>query len=66
MAYIGQVSIRDDSHMENAIHYIAKEEKALNLETFKSELNHRLEHLHNINTAIGERISCINCSATQT
>lgn len=66
MAYIGQVSIKNNSHMENAIDYISKEEKALNLNEFKQELQNRLEHLQGINSSIGEHTTCINCSSENT
>ena len=66
MAYIGKVSIRDTSHMERAIDYIAREDKALSLKTFKQELSERLLHLQNVQTASGERMTCLNCSSQNT
>lgn len=66
MAYIGKVSIRDNSHMANAIDYISREEKALTLDEFKSALNDRLLHLQGIDANSGERATCINCTAQNT
>lgn len=63
MAYIGKVSIRDNSHMENAIGYISREEKALSIKEFKEALSERLNHLQEVNADFGERMTCINCSA---
>lgn len=66
MAYIGKVSIRDNSHMENAIGYISREEKALSIKEFKEALSERLNHLQEVNADFGERMTCINCSANNT
>ena len=66
MAYIGKVSIRDNTHMGNAIDYISREEKALTLDEFKAELNDRLLHLQGIDANSGERATCINCTAQNT
>lgn len=49
--------------MEHAIDYISREDKALNLNEFKQELKNRLDHVQSVNTNIGERATCINCTA---
>lgn len=66
MAYIGQVSIRNDTHMAHAIDYITKEEKALRLDEFKKALSERLIHVQDVNTNSGERSTCINYSSQNT
>ncbi len=66
MAYIGQVSIRDVSHMEHAIKYISKEEKALSLKVFKNALEKTLTHLNTVNINHGERATYINCGSFNT
>lgn len=66
MAYVAQVSIRSSGHIGHAIDYIEKEEKALKLEEFKKELAVRLDHIQKIETASGERRTCLNCSETNT
>ena len=66
MAYIAQVSIRNSGHMENAIDYIAREEKAMPLDNMKKYLNERLLHIGKVNTASGERATFINCSSQNT
>lgn len=66
MAYVGQVSIRTNGHMENAIDYISREEKALSLSEFKELLQARLMHLQTTDTNSGERATCIHCSSTNT
>ncbi len=66
MAYVGKVSIKSNFHMEHAIDYITKEEKALSLDEFKNSLNERLIHAQEVNTNSGERSTCINCSAQNT
>ncbi|MDO5558360.1 MAG: relaxase/mobilization nuclease domain-containing protein [Oscillospiraceae bacterium] len=66
MAYIGQVSIRDTSHMQNAIDYVSREDKALPLKTFKEELEKRIDHMQNIDSSIGERATYINCNPQNT
>lgn len=52
--------------MGNAIEYIAKEEKAMQLNDMKKYLNERLDHVGNVNTASGERATFINCSPINT
>lgn len=66
MAYIAQTSIRSDSHMEHAVDYITKEEKALTLSDMKKYLNNHLTHMGTINTSVGERATYINCSSQNT
>lgn len=66
MAYIAQVSIKSSGHIGHAIEYIERVEKALKLEEFKKELAVRLEHIQKIETASGERRTCLNCSETNT
>lgn len=66
MAYIAQTSIRSDSHMEHAVDYITKEEKALTLSDMKKHLNNHLTHMGTINTSVGERATYINCSSQNT
>ena len=66
MAYVGQVSIRTNGHMGNAIDYISREEKALRLTEFKEMLQARLVHLQTLDTNSGDRATCINCSSTNT
>ncbi|MBQ6252486.1 relaxase/mobilization nuclease domain-containing protein [Ruminococcus sp.] len=66
MAYIAQVSIRNSGHMENAIGYIAREEKAMKLNDMKKYLSERLNHVGQVNTASGERATFINCSDKDT
>ena len=66
MAYIAQVSIRNSGHMENAIGYIAREEKAMPLNDMKKYLSERLDHVGQVNTASGERATFINCSSQNT
>ena len=66
MAYIAQVSIRNSGHMENAIGYIAREEKAMSLNDMKKYLSERLDHVGKVNTASGERATFINCSSQNT
>ncbi len=66
MAHIGQVSIKSDIHMANAIGYITKEEKALKLDDFKQALGKHLMHVQDVNTNFGERSTCINCSSQNT
>ena len=64
MAYVGQVSIRDSSHMGHAIDYISREEKALSLNNVSDHemLNIMLNHLSVTNKSIGERATYINCT----
>ncbi|MBE6852675.1 MAG: hypothetical protein E7505_04280 [Ruminococcus sp.] len=64
MAYVGQVSIRDGSHMGHAIDYISREEKALSLNNISNNdmLNTMLNHLLFTNKSIGERATYINCT----
>lgn len=66
MAYIAQASIKSNGHMENAIGYIAKEEKAMPLADMKKYLEERLSHLNDINTSLGERTTLINCTPQNT
>ena len=66
MAYIAQVSIKSSGHMENAIGYIAREEKAMKLNDMKKYLSERLNHVGQVNTASGERATFINCSSQNT
>lgn len=66
MAYIGKASIKSNVHMENAIGYIAKEEKAMKLNDMKKYLSERLDHVGQVNTASGERATFINCNAQNT
>lgn len=66
MAYIGKASIKSNVHMENAIGYIAKEEKAMPLNDMKKYLSERLDHVGQVNTASGERATFINCNAQNT
>lgn len=66
MAYIGKASIKSNVHMENAIGYIAKEEKAMPLNDMKKYLSERLAHVGQVNTASGERATFINCNAQNT
>lgn len=66
MAYIGKASIKSNAHMENAIGYIAKEEKAMPLNDMKKYLSERLDHVGQVNTASGERATFINCSSQNT
>lgn len=66
MAYVGQTSIRDATHMQNAINYISREDKALTLDELKSALNNSLNHLRGIDSNSGERATCINCTAQNT
>lgn len=66
MAYIGKASIKCNVHMENAIGYIAKEEKAMPLNDMKKYLSERLNHIGQVNTASGERATFINCNAQNT
>lgn len=66
MAYIGKVSIKTNGHMEHAIDYISREEKALSLKEFKELLQAQIVHLQTTNTNSGERATCINCSSTNT
>ena len=66
MAYVAQVSIRDSSHMDNAIEYVSQKEKALKLDDFKTELKSRIYHSQTLNTNIGDRATCINCSSQNT
>lgn len=66
MAYVAQASIRSNGHMENAIGYIAKEEKAMPLADMKKYLNERLSHISTIDSALGERTTFINCSPQNT
>lgn len=66
MAYIGKASIKCNVHMENAIGYIAREEKAMPLNEMKKYLSERLDHVGQINTASGERATFINCNAQNT
>ena len=66
MAYIGKASIKSNAHMENAIGYIAKEEKAMPLNDMKKYLSERLNHVGQVNTASGERATFINCSSQNT
>ncbi len=66
MAYIGKASIKSDEHMENAVGYITKEEKALSLTELKTQLISQLMHSGTINTSIGERATFINCSQQNT
>lgn len=66
MAYIGQTSIKCDSHIDNAIKYITKEEKALSLEEMKKHLDNRLNHLSDVNSSIGEKATYLNCSSKNT
>ena len=63
MAYVGQVSIRDSSHMENAIDYITREEKALSLTDYKEKLKSHMMHIQSININDGERATYINCNS---
>ena len=66
MAYIGQTSIRCDTHMDNAIQYITKEEKAFSLEEMKKHLDNRLNHLSDVNSSVGEKATYLNCSSKNT
>lgn len=66
MAYIGKASIKCNVHMENAIGYIAKEEKAMPLIDMKKYLEERLSHMNTIDTSLGERTTFINCSPQNT
>ncbi len=66
MATVGQTSIKCDSHLDNAIKYITKEEKALSLEEMKEHLDKRLNHLSDINSSIGEKATYLNCSSQNT
>lgn len=52
--------------MEHAIDYITKEEKALTLNEYKKALSERLTHVQEVNTNLGERSTCINCSSQNT
>ena len=61
MAYIGKASIKCYSHMENAIGYIAKQEKAMPLSQMKKYLEESFSHLKTVDTALGERTTFINC-----
>ncbi|WP_295087295.1 relaxase/mobilization nuclease domain-containing protein [Ruminococcus sp.] len=61
MAYIGKASIKCYSHMENAIGYIAKQEKAMPLSQMKKYLEESFSHLKTVDAALGERTSFINC-----
>lgn len=61
MAYIGKASIKCCSHMENAIGYIAKQEKAMPLSQMKKYLEESFSHLKTVDTALGERTTFINC-----
>lgn len=66
MATVGQTSIKCDSHLDNAIRYITKEEKALSLKEMKEHLDKRLNHLSDINSSIGEKATYLNCSSQNT
>ena len=66
MAYIGKASIKCNVHMENAIGYIAREEKAMPLADMKKYLEERLSHMNTIDTSLGERTTFINCSPQNT
>lgn len=66
MAYVGQTSIRDVSHMSNAIEYVAREEKALTISDFRSELQSSLNHISSVDTSHGEHATYINCSGHNT
>lgn len=66
MAYIGKASIKCNVHMENAIGYITREEKAMLLNDMKKNLSERLDHVGQVNTASGERATFINCSSQNT
>ena len=61
MAYIGKASIKCYSHMENAIGYIAKQEKAMPLSQMKKYLEESFSHIKSVDTALGERTTFINC-----
>lgn len=63
MAYVGKVSIRDTSHMENAIDYITREEKALPLTEYKDKLKSHMIHIQDVNQSDGERATYINCNS---
>ena len=62
MAYIGKASIKCSAHMENAVGYIAKQEKAMPLEEMKEYLEKSLSHMSSIDTSMGERATMLNCS----
>ena len=66
MVTVGQTSIKCDSHLDNAIRYITKEEKALSLKEMKEHLDKRLNHLSDINSSIGEKATYLNCSSQNT
>lgn len=66
MAYVGKVSIRDTSHMENAIDYITREEKALPLTEYKNKLQSQMAHIQDVNQNEGERATYINCNCINT
>ena len=66
MVTVGQTSIKCDSHLDNAIRYITKEEKALSLKEMKEHLDKRLNHLSDINFSIGEKATYLNCSSQNT
>ncbi len=66
MAYIGKASIKCSAHMENAVGYIARQEKAMPLEEMKAYLEKSLSHMSSIDTSMGERTTLINCSPQNT
>ena len=48
--------------MENAIGYIAKQDKAMPLEEMKKYLEDSLAHMQTVDTSMGERTTMLNCS----
>lgn len=62
MAYIGKASIKCSAHMENALGYIAKQDKAMPLEEMKKYLEDSLAHMQTVDTSMGERATMLNCS----
>ncbi len=64
MAYVGQTSIKNVEHMENAIQYVSNPKKALHIQ--KEELEAALRTITTTDTRIGETATFLNCSANRT